>query len=471
MSAEDLAFLDRLLDLFSAHRAELVERRYEGLEQDLAALGSQPRTANESLHLEAARDLVRLSSGLVQERWKELSESKDPLVLHLADGVVVQGTVERAVQGVIRIADGRGGHTDLAPATLGAEEFLRGRTIAAAELAYQALSGDAAKALEGARSLERTREQVLLWYPVFVRLARLAAGEHVRATLALAETPLGRREPREAFEKELPRYLELLSALRALRRGEAEICGVYPSLSGEFRDAAREGESLELVLGARYSQALANYPGTQAEKLAATLYLAEFLAALAPAHDDLMARRGWLNYAWELRPDEAGIPERTEFWDLLGDGGTVLRDPKGPRSLIMGRPHPRTSEGILIQYDFEPLGQERAGAEWRFNLRREGGGTSALRFDEKTISLRRSTLGEAAAEETLITSELPGGAGDPRTHSCVLVPGSQMHVFLDGMLAFSLKKEDAILPTQPSFVVRNGKLSIRSIQVLKKTPK
>jgi len=471
MTTQEVAFLGRILDLFSAHRAELVERRYDALEQDLAALASLERTPNESLHLEAARDLVGLSSELVQERWKELSESKDLLVLHLADGIVIQGRVDRADKGRIRIADGRGGHTDLAPASLAPEEFLRGRTVAAAELAYQALSGDAGKALEDARDLEKRRKQVLLGYPVFVRLAHLAVGEQVPATLALAEAPLGRREPREAFEKELPRYPGLLSTLRALRRSEADLCGVYPFLSGEFRDAAREGEALELVLGARYSRALESYPGTQAEKLAATLFLAEFLAALEPAHDELMARRGWLNYTWELRPDEAGIPERTEFWDLLGDGGSVLRDPKGPRSLIMGRPHPRSSEGILIRYEFEPLGDDPGGAEWRFNLRREGGGASYLRFDPQSISLRSLALGAATGDEILVTGKIPGATGPERTHTCVLVPGTLLHVFLDGTLALSLNQQDARLPSQPSFVVMKGKLSIRSIQVLKKAPR
>ena len=68
-------------------------------------------------------------------------------------------------------------------------------------------------------------------------------------------------------------------------------------------------------------------------------------------------------HAWELRPDEASVKARTQFWDLLRSGGVVLRDPSGPRSLIMGRPHSRVAEGLELRFALEPLGADAANPE------------------------------------------------------------------------------------------------------------
>lgn len=470
MSPEDVQFVSRVLELFWKHRPELLSRHYEPLAKELEGLKADKDDAFRGGQLEVAKELTLLADELVQDRWHELSGSKDQIRLPLENGQILQGIVDRSEGRTITIADDRGGKTAVDLAQVTSDAFLHGKTVAQAEAAYQALSGDAGKALTEAQGLEKKKEKIALWYPLLVRMARLSATEHIRATIVEAEDPLARRNPRPSFEKTLSRYPRALATLKALSDAETDICSLFPFLEGDFKAARREGEALELLLNGAYSKTLVIAPGTESEKLAATMLLADFLATLEPAHNDLMAKLGWLNYNWELRPDEQTVQDRLQFWDLLDEGGCVLRDPKGPRSLIMGRPHPRCSEGMLIRFDFEPLGEDGATAEWRFNLRREGGGQSYLRFDRDSFSLRTSTLGAAAPDETLVTAKIPAAA-EPRSHTCVLIPGEQLHVLLDGALLVNLKKEDALLPAQPSFVVQRGKLSIRSLQVLKKPTK
>jgi hypothetical protein len=134
----------------------------------------------------------------------------------------------------------------------------------------------------------------------------------------------------------------------------------------------------------------------------------------------------------------------------------------------MGRPHPRANEGVVIQFEFEPLGEDRAAAEWRFNLRREGGGNSYLRFDAGSLSLWTLPLKEGAVGESLASVKLPAAADGRKLHTCVLIPSDGLHVYLDGRILANLKSTDTILPNQLSLVVLGGKLSIRSILVNKK---
>jgi len=51
---------------------------------------------------------------------------------------------------------------------------------------------------------------------------------------------------------------------------------------------------------------------------------------------------------------------------------------------------------------------------------------SYLRFGDGSISLRTSTLGGSAADETLFTARVPGNSAERRTHTCALVPGEQL---------------------------------------------
>ena len=157
--------------------------------------------------------------------------------------------------------------------------------------------------------------------------------------------------------------------------------------------------------------------------------------------------------------------------DVLEEGGCVLRDPKGPRHLIMGLPHPRSAEGLWITFQFEPLGEKRAEAEWRFNLMRKGGGDSTLKFGADQLSLSTVSFDPAVPEELLAAVKLPRADGEPRVHTLGLIPGEGLHVYLDQAIVATFAKEDAILPSQPSLVVVHGKLQARSILVKKKPAK
>ncbi len=137
----------------------------------------------------------------------------------------------------------------------------------------------------------------------------------------------------------------------------------------------------------------------------------------------------------------------------------------------MGRPHPRTAEGLLIMYQFEPLGEGRDHAEWRLNLRREGGGNTYLRFAPGSISLRTFSLDSAVLPETLSSATVPRDPAEARFHTCVLIPGEKLHVYLDGTIVANLTKEDTVLPSQLSIAVVHGKLSVQSIWAMKKPAK
>ena len=471
VGSADALLISQLMDLFSKYRADLLARRYDGVEREILNLESARKNDYTAYHFDAAKELVRLAADLVQDRWRELSESKSPLRVKLLDGRTAEGTVNRVEAWTMTLADTKGVQTGVEIANLSPEEFLRGRTVAAAEVAYQALSGDAAKALTLATELEKSREKIVLWYPFLVRLARLQAREELRESLATAEPSLARGEKRTAFQGTISRYSEALTTLQALAASEASILGIYPALSREFAEARREGEAADWLLSAAYSRVLGRAGGTEAYPIAATMVLAGFLADMERGHDDLIAKRGWLNYNWELRPDEASVKERTQYWDLLEDDGCVLRDAKGPRRLIMGRPHPRVSEGLVIKYQFESLGEDRASAEWGLTLRREGGGDRYLRFTRTSISLHPFTFEGGGKGEPLATAAIGAEDAESRTHTCVLVPGDFLHVFLDGRLVTNLPKEDTLLPSQPSVAVVHGKLSLRSIWVRKKPGK
>lgn len=469
VGTDDALLVSQLMDLFNRYRADLLARRYDGVERELLSLASARKNDYTAYHLDAAEELARLATDLVRDRWRELGESKNELRLRLVDGRTVQGTVDRVDDRMMTLADSQGSKTGVEIANVAPEEFLRGRTVAAAEIAYQALSGDAAKALGLAIELEKTREKVVLWYPLLVRLARSQACEEIRDALALAEPHLARKEKRATFLESIPRYSQALKTLHALSDAEATISPIYPSLSQEFTTAKREGEAAEAVLSGEYSGALGRYEGTEACALAATLLLAGFLADLERSHDDLIAKAGFLD--WELRPDEASGKERTQYWDLLEDDGCVLRDAKGPRRLILGRPHPRVQEGLVIRYEFESLGEEGAKAEWGVTLRKEGGGYRHLRFGPSSISLHAFTLEGGVSGDPLASVKTVHTDSEPRTHSCVLIPGEYLHVFVDGRIVANLPKEDTLLPSQPAVTVVHGKLSLRSMWVKKKSRK
>jgi len=468
VTQEDQAFVSRMLDVFSAHRAETVARRYEALSRELQDLGGTKKSEYAERLLTAARDMVQVAQDLVASRRREITDSKAELRLGLASGGLAQGRVDHADDESVVLISDTGAKTSVAFSQMAPAEFLRDGTLPFAEVAYQALSGDAGQALPQGFVVAGNREQVLLWYPVLVRLARLEIRELAKALATKAESSLAGSATKKEIVAELVAYPVFQAALKAMSSGEKEILAIYPFLPADFEAAKRDGEAVDRLLDRLYSRVAASYAGSEAYPTAATLLLAGFIASLEDGHNDLIAKSGWLNYNWELRPDPSTREERLLFWDVLDGGGCVLRDPAGPRSLIMGRPHPRAPEGLLIKFDFEPLGEKGSAAEWRFNLRREGGQNSYLRFDRESVSLWPFGLGSTAPEAPLASAKLPHPEIEPATHTCVLIPAEGLHVFLDGVLVATFPKEDAIVPSQPSLVVLHGKLSARSIQVKKK---
>lgn len=468
LGEDEPAFVNRILDVFTAHREEVLARHYAPLARDLEALAPEKKSTYTDHQLTAARDIVRLASELVDGRRKELSSPKKEIRLSLAGGGQAEGRVDHADEESLTLVSGSGGEKKVEFAKISPEEFLRGSTLPIAEVAYQGLSGDAGKAVPQALRIEKTREQTLLWYPALVRLGRLQARESARAFVVQAEELLAGSATQKDIVSRSQAYPILRETLEALAASEKEILALYPYLAGEFEAARREGGAVELLLERSYSRLVSKYPGTEACPAGATLLLAGFLASLEEGHNDLIAKRGWINYSWELRPDPATREERLLYWDVLDGGGCVLRDPAGPRSLIMGRPHPRPAEGLLLKYDFEPLGEQGAAAEWRLHLKREGGQNSYLRFDRESVSLWPFGLGTPAPEAPLASAKLPHVDSEPATHTCVLIPAEGLHVFLDGRLVTTFPKEDALIPSQLSLAVLHAKLSARSIEVKKK---
>jgi serine/threonine-protein kinase len=471
MSADDIVFLSRLQDVFASHRSELALRRYDEIQKDLGALAPPVKTEHTAAHIEAALDLVRLSSDLVQGRWKEWGETKGQIRLSLEGGGVAEGAVDHADDRAITLTDAQGGKTDILLAKIASEALLQGKTIPVALVAYQALSGDATKALDLAQKLEKENEKIAVWFPVLVRLARLRASELVKTAMLEAEAPLSKKEKKDIILKRLPHYLPAVAALRSLSDVAAEVSGIYPPLEREFKQARQEGEAMELLLDGAASRVLSNFEGTEAYPIAATFVLASFMGEIEGAHNDLMGDAGWLKYNWELRPLEEKLEDSLQFFDRLSGEGCFIRDPKGPRSLIMGRPHPRTAEGLVIVYQFEPLGEGRENSDWRLNLRRDGGGNTYLRFAPGSISLRTFSLDSAALPEILGSVAVPRDPAQARFHTCVLIPGEKLHLYLDGRIVANLTKEDTILPSQLSLAVSHGKLSVQSIWAKKKPAK
>lgn len=465
---EEQDFTNRMLGAFSSHRPELLARRYEPLARELGELAALKKTEYTDRLLTAAREIVRLAEDLVSGRQREIAASKDEIRLALAGGGQVEGRVGHADGESVTLVSSKDVWTKVNFRQIASQEFLREGTLPIAEVAFQALSGEAGEAFPQAIRIAGTREQVLLWYPVLARLLRLEVRELAGGLASKAEESLPTKATRKDIVAGLAAYPTFQRSQEALSAVEKEILSLYPFLLAEFEGARRDAQALDYLLDRAYSRVAAAYSESVACPTAATLLLAKFIAQLEEGHDDLIAKRGWINYNWELRPDLPTREERLLYWDLLDGGGCVLRDAAGPRSLIMGRPHPRPGEGLLITYDFEPLGEQGSQAEWRLNLKREGGQNSTLRFDRESISLWPFGLGSAPPERPLASARLPHAATEPATHTCVLIPGEGLHVFLDGTLVTTFAKEDALIPSQPSLLVLHAKLSARSIQVRKK---
>jgi serine/threonine protein kinase len=466
VSPEALGISGQILDLVRAHRGELRLLNYDPTLKALGALEPAVKEEYSVRQLSAAREIVRLSDDLVKGRWKELKDSKDVLRLKLANGTTAQGLVERALERSLILRDAQGGMAEVELKDIASEEFLQGKTFAAAELAYQALSGDAGIALQGAFELEKTRESIAFWYPLLVRMLRSQISEHLRASLPRAEAGLTRKEAKGDLEKALPSWERALVARRTLAEAREELCSLFPWLSRDFTEADRECEAMEALLGGSYSRVLTSYAGTEAAPHAATLLLAGFALELGTAHDELLEGSGWFNWRWELRPTHPDVKVRGKYLVAKPEEALlVLQDEEGPRSLVMNEITSRAPEGVLLRVRLEAFENRSEAAEWRFHLLSEKSGTSYLRVTGEHLEVYRSTLSPGAADVSLARVPLLTLPTQEDFRTFALVPGpDHLHVFVDRQLLLSIPCEDAMIPKQLSLVVFHGKLSVRNLQ-------
>ena len=313
-------------------------------------------------------------------------------------------------------------------------------------------------------------------------MARLAIQERVKAALFDALESLAKGDHGEDLPARLTHYPQASGALKAFEQQEATITSLFGSLVGEFDRAKAEREAMSELLQGRYSRVLSVLPGTQAHPLAAKLLLANFLQDFeAPAKDkasektdELIASGGWMRYGWRLQPAEKTVAEGQQFWQLDSEKeGSILRDPVGPRSLIMYEPHPRISEGIVLRCEFEPLGDGILDSQWRLLVMSDAGHDNYLRFDSSSIGLfRKFNLEPGATLAPLLRVTLPQGLAEPKMRCYVLIPGDEgFHLFVDGELVVTISKKECILPLQLQVAVLKGKLSMKSIRARKEIKK
>lgn len=475
----EAAFVGKLVDVFAKHRAGARSRAYGDLTKDIAALSGSTEIQSEFATLEAAAatDLARLAGEFVQARFQALALSKDEVRLKLSDGTTAQGIVDRVEAGSISLVGPAGARTDVAFGNLSPEEFLVSKSAPIAELAFQALSGNSVQALTSAVALEKSQEKIVLWYPFLARLARLHVEEKLGDALVEAVEPLAKGERGEQLTGRMTHYATATAALDAFGNSESAVTSLFEASATEFDHSKVEREAASHFLHGRFSKVLAAFQGSRACPLAAKLLLADFLVdfeapvakAAARKTDELVSGGGWSRYEWKLHPDEKTFDERQQFWQLDDQkDGSILRDPAGPRSLIMHRPHPRVPSGAVLRFEFEPLGEGASTSHWRLLVLGSGGKDNYLRFDQGSVGLlRKFTLGAEAKGEALASAALPRTTIERKSRTYVLIPGEDgFHLFVDGDLVVTLPKSECILPTQLQVAVYGGRLYMKSVLAL-----
>ncbi len=477
--APEAQFVGKLVDLFTKHRTATRSRSYADLAKDIAALSgsAQPRTEFTGLEAAAAGDLARLAGDFVQARFQALARSRDEVRLKLGDGTTAQGIVDHVGDGSISLVGPTGTRSDVAYGNLAPEEFLNARTAPLAELAFQALSGDSVQALAAAVRLEKDEDKIVLWYPFLARLARLEIQDKLASALVDAVEPLAKGERGDNLSEKLPRYAAAVMLLELFASSEAAVASLFDHCAPEFEHSRVEREAAKFLLLGRFSKVLATFAGTRAHPLAAKLLHAAFVLDFespvtegSPRKvDQLIAGGGWSRYGWQLHPDEKTFEERQQFWPMDEDkDGCILRDPAGPRSLIMHRPHSKVPQGTVLRFGFEPMGEGAANGHWRLLVLASGGKDNYLRFDGKSVGLfRRFNLDPASKADPLQSATLPQAPAERKLRTYVLIPGEDgFHLFVDGDLVMTLPKNECILPTQLQVAVYGGRLYMKSVLVL-----
>jgi serine/threonine protein kinase len=471
-----VGLIEELLLRFERHSGELADFSYEELEADLALLGkaglenrsSGPATLDRDVfgaYLRSARKMTGMARDALRGRLDELRRSKGPVTLKLKDGGATIGTVESIDATAITLKSDTGATTAVPLGRISPEEFRPKAAPDVMELAFQALSIQASRTLPQLLDLEAAEEEVFLWLPVVVRLARLEVEAKSREAAAQSKSHLLENRSPENRTAALAAWTAAKGGEEFLSKSEARMPPAYGFLSGEFAGARRELEALELLFHRQFSSAAARLGATSGGRVAGEILLELFEKDLAAGSDELLEGSGWRNWGWELRPTHPDVKERRKYLVPKPDEEiVVLQDEEGPRTLVMNDVTSRAPEGVLLRLRLDPLGTHPEAAEWRFHLLSEKG-PSYLRVTGENLGAYRSTLAAGAADVHLAEVPLPRVPVEQRFRLFVLVPGADhLHVYVDRQLVLSIPREDAAIPKQLALVVLHGKLSVRNLE-------
>lgn len=478
------AILADLTGLFERRNQDLRFASYDGLLDDLLAferdrLGFPAAAKGGSdgdyavSHLKAARRMLDLARESIQTELGKLRKSPGAVVLKVAGGATVAGTVQELDQSRIVLRDEQGATVSIELSKLDLERFVPTSGAPVAELAFRGLTLGPAKTLDEILDFEEADESVLLWVPFLVRLARIEVQREAHEAAAEVKDVLSAGAPVEGSTAALLHHVAFARAEERMSRARQRILTAYPSLDPEFARARREKDSLELLFARRYSQVVASYPGSGAAPVAGQLLLGAFEKDLERGSEELLAGSGWWNNRWEVWPKEPDARKRQKFFDTRDPKVIVLQDPAGSRSLIMNDNATRAPEGILLRVSFEPEAGQAEDAYWSFLLRGGKGRSDslALRVDAAGIGLYRSVFEAGAKDTCLARAPMPPAGGDGSGHTLALIPAEEyLHVFFDGEAVLNLPAEDARIPNQLDFTVCRGKASVRSMLARKPSP-
>lgn len=277
----------------------------------------------------------------------------------------------------------------------------------------------------------------------------------VAARLAAAEVREAAR--RASFEAGV-KLGEVGALVRAVVGRAPEVLELYPSLGPEFESVRREEEALETLAGGRYAEVLLRHRGAAAFGRAERLFLEGFEAKFASGAEELLAGTGWIDWDWQLHPPVGPLEERLRHWRPdPATGGSVLEDPDGVRTIVLGRDHPGLGAGFRVEARFEPAGSD---AHWKVHL----GSGLYVRLGAGRVALARTVL-RPGADLEIASTPLEAGAQEILAF-CPSEGG--LHVFARDRQVLAVAREDEALPRRIAFSVARGKLLLRRVQVPKK---
>lgn len=473
----ETSFVVDLLDLFSRRRPQLLAKEFgavlpelEAFEKARLAIASEARPSPEKEYIasqvRSASSMVRLAAGAMVSRLEALRISRESVTLVLKDGKEHRGSVQTVEKGFVTLALASGGNLRIALESI-QPESLKGQTApATAYLALLALSGSPEASLPDIVDLAESREDLLFWIPVALRLARMEVEALARIAAAELKSASGTPGEKRVADR-LATRVDLLAGILEARKDF--ILRLFSYAKPEFELVEREVRALKHLKDSDHPSVLALGAGTAAFPVAAEILLGRFKGRLELAHDELQAGSGWHGFSWQLFPPEPSVKEAQKYWNPDGEGqGTVLQAADVERRISMGRGAKRATEGIVARLAFEPDPRVRQAGHWRVLLRSANGAANYLRFDDRSCALFRTRLEAGVADSQIATVELPVASkpGVERELALLPVQGS-LHVMLDGRHVLALPDAEAVIPMQLSVAVTQGTLAIRSIKVMK----